>query len=90
MEGSPEAHTALGALARALNINENALKTALNCAFDLLPTAQNNPTLALRLSFSHLDYCIDSQNLYAVVNAFRQAFGAALGAEDGKSDAELV
>jgi hypothetical protein len=88
--GSLEAQVALAALACTLYINENALKTALNGAVDLLPTAQNNPTLALQLRFSRLDYRIDSQTLYAIVRAFRQAFGAVLDADTGKSDGEIA
>jgi hypothetical protein len=74
---------ALTALANSLSINESALKTALNRAFDLLPSARYIPALALNMSFASLGWRIDSQTLYAIISAFRQTFGAALGAEKG-------
>jgi hypothetical protein len=82
-KGSPEAQSALTALARTLNINENALKTALSGAFDLMTTAAGNPILALHLSFVRLSYHIDSKTLYEIVGAFRQTFGATLNVKRG-------
>jgi len=83
-EGSPTAQSALVALAAALNINENALKTALNGAFDLLPTAAGDPVLALCLSFQWLSYHIDKRSLSDTVSAFQHVFGAALGMQEGE------
>ncbi|KAF1833492.1 hypothetical protein BDW02DRAFT_500627 [Decorospora gaudefroyi] len=83
-EGSPKAQSALAAFASALNINENALKTALNGAFDLMTNAHHSPILALEMSFGRLNYRIDSQTLHAVAGAFRGAFGTSLGVQDGK------
>lgn len=78
-EGNPAAQSALAVLAATLNINENALKTALNSAFDLLPMAAGNPMLALQMSFQRLSYHIDSKTLVEIMMAFRRTFGAALG-----------
>jgi hypothetical protein len=83
-EGSPQAQSALVALARTLNINKNALNAVLNGAFDLLPTAAGIPILALHLSFILLSYHIDAETLYEALGAFRQAFGAALSTERGE------
>ncbi|KAI4960263.1 hypothetical protein J4E86_001885 [Alternaria arbusti] len=84
-EGSPEAQSALAALAATLNINENALKTALNGAFDLLPAAAGNTMLALQMSFQRLSYHIDSKALVEIIITFRRAFGGALSMERVKS-----
>jgi len=83
-EGSPEAQSALAALAATLNINENALKTALNGAFDLLPAAAGNTMLALQMSFQRLSYHIDSKALVEIIITFRRAFGGALSMERGQ------
>ncbi|KAI4629364.1 uncharacterized protein J4E87_003628 [Alternaria ethzedia] len=82
-EGSPEAQSALAALAATLNINENALKTALNGAFDLLPAAAGNTMLALQMSFQRLSYHIDSKALVEIIMTFRRRFGGALSMERG-------
>jgi hypothetical protein len=83
-EGSPGAQYALAALAHTLNINENALKTALNGAFDLLPMTAGFPMMALHLSFKQLSYHIDGKTLYQIMGAFRQVYGPALTAEGGQ------
>ncbi|KAI4936961.1 uncharacterized protein J4E92_001686 [Alternaria infectoria] len=84
-EGSPAAQSALAVLAATLNINENALKTALNGAFDLLPAAAGNTMLALQMSFQRLSYHIDSKALVEIIMTFRRAFGGALSMERVKS-----
>jgi len=83
-EGSPAAQSALAALAATLNINENALKTALNDAFDLLPAVAGNTMLALQMSFQRLSYHIDSKALVEIIMTFRRAFGGALSMERGQ------
>ncbi|KAI4688596.1 uncharacterized protein J4E84_004526 [Alternaria hordeiaustralica] len=80
-EGSPAAQSALAVLAATLNINENALKTALNGAFDLLPAAAGNTMLALQMSFQRLSYHIDSKALVEIIMTFRRAFGGVLSME---------
>ncbi|KAI4932628.1 hypothetical protein J4E85_003026 [Alternaria conjuncta] len=84
-EGSPAAQSALAALAATLNINEHALKTALNGAFDLLPAAAGNAMLALQMSFQRLSYHIDSKALVEIIMTFRREFGGALSMERVKS-----
>ena len=83
-EGSPAAQSALAVLAATLNINENALRTALNDAFDLLPAVAGNTMLALQMSFQRLSYHIDSKALVEIIMTFRRAFGGALSMERGQ------
>jgi hypothetical protein len=83
-EGSPAAQFALATLANLFNINENALKTILNGAFDLLHAANGNSMLALQLSFSRLSYHVDNTTLFGIMREFRHAFGPALSVEGGK------
>lgn len=72
--GSQAAQHALATLARILNIDQNTLKIALDSAFDLLPAAGGNPTLALHMSFGRMNLRIDGRILDEVIAAFRQTF----------------
>lgn len=83
-EGSPEARAALSGLAHAFNVNPEALKVALNGAFDLLQIARGNPILALHLSFSRLNWRIDSRTLCQIISTFRNNFGALLSDQKSK------
>lgn len=89
-EGSEAAQSALAALAYTLNINENTFKIALNGAFDMMQVANGNPTLALQLSFSRMDYRIDHGQLFEIIGAFRQAFGGVLGLENSECYDKMV
>ncbi|CAA9959020.1 hypothetical protein CFE70_002539 [Pyrenophora teres f. teres 0-1] len=81
--GSREAKVALAALAHDLDINHTALKTVLEGALDILPSANHNSFLAFQWSFERLGYHIEVTKLFAIVIAFRQNFGIMLGGRLG-------
>lgn len=73
--GTPQGKAALTALAASLHIDRLTLQTALESAFDILPTVRD-PGLALQISLARLGYRFDSQLFYSVVRIFRQNFSA--------------
>ncbi|KAJ4361968.1 hypothetical protein N0V83_010909 [Neocucurbitaria cava] len=73
-DGSPEGRVTLQALARSLNLDEAALKVALEAAFELLPSVQN-PGLALQMTLIRQGYRFESEAFWAVMHALRRNFG---------------
>lgn len=84
--GSPQSRLALATLATALCLDVIALKTALEAAFDLLPSVQN-PGLALHMTLARHGYRIDSETFYAALSALcRSRVAATLQGQHGKEE----
>lgn len=80
-----ERQAALFSLARALNIDADTLKIALNNAYDLMPATRGCGILALHISLNQMNYRIDYRSVEEAV-ACCQAFTASMQVRSSKSD----
>jgi hypothetical protein len=75
-DGSTTGIFALVRLAADLGLSPDALKAALERAYDMMQQT-GNAGLSLHMALARLGYQVDGQALYAALGAFRNRFGAA-------------
>jgi hypothetical protein len=75
-EGSTTGIFALVRLAADLGLSPDALKVALEKAFDMMQQ-NGNAGLSLHMALARLGYQVDGQGLYATLGVFRNTFAGA-------------
>jgi hypothetical protein len=88
-EESPAGNLALMKLAADLHIEANALKSALEEAFDM--AQQNgNPSFSLHMVLARMGYQQLGQVFYSRLSDFRRDFRAMLSGEEGKQRMQSI